>query len=264
MSGWVKLHRCLADKPIWQESTPEQKTILITLLMMANHQEKEWEWKGERYKAEPGQFVTSLPSIVKKCGKGITIQNVRTALKRFEKYEFLTDEATNRNRLITIVNWGGYQGCEDEANSQTNRQLTGNQQATNRQLTANKNVKNDKNEKKINPLTPLDINLETELNTRSFSLATQEKLREWIQYKKEKRQAYKPTGLKSFCSVVERKIMEHGENAVLGLIDESMGANWQGVPWDKLKPQAGPKKKSSNPFADMARRMEADERNRNS
>ena len=148
MQGWIKLHRELAQKAIWLESTPEQKVILITLLMMANHDEREWEWEGKKYQAKPGQFVTSLPSIVKKCGKGITIQNVRTALKRFEKYGFLTDQSTNKNRLITIVNWGLYQGTEDETNSQTNRQLTGNQQATNRQLTANKNDKNDKNDKK--------------------------------------------------------------------------------------------------------------------
>lgn len=148
MQGWIKLHRELAQKAIWLESTPEQKVILITLLMMANHDEREWEWEGKKYQAKPGQFVTSLPSIVKNCGKGITIQNVRTALKRFEKYGFLTDQSTNKNRLITIVNWGHYQGTEDETNSQTNRQLTGNQQATNRQLTANKNDKNDKNDKK--------------------------------------------------------------------------------------------------------------------
>ena len=141
MQGWIKLHRELLDKPIWTESTPEQKTILITLLMMANHSEKEWEWKGESYKARPGQFVTSIPSIVEKCGKGVTVQNVRTALKRFEKYGFLTDESTNRNRLITIVNWEKYQSQDGEINGRSNRQLTGNQQATNRQLTSNKNDK---------------------------------------------------------------------------------------------------------------------------
>lgn len=149
MQGWIKLHRCLMEKPIWTESTPEQKTILITLMMMANHQGKEWEWKGQKYIASPGQFVTSLDSIVKKCGKGISVQNVRTALLRFEKYEFLTSEPTNKNRLITIVNWGFYQGIDDEANKQTDRQLTSNQQATNKQLTTNKNVKNEKNDKKV-------------------------------------------------------------------------------------------------------------------
>ena len=145
MQGWIKLHRCLMYKPIWQESTPEQKVILTTLLMMANHQGREWEWKGDKYVADPGQFVTSLESIAHKCGKGITIQNIRTALKRFEKYDFLTNESTNKNRLITIVNWGLYQGSEEEPNKQDNKQLTSNQQATNKQLTTNKNVENVEN-----------------------------------------------------------------------------------------------------------------------
>src|SRR5690554_3954174 len=88
--SWIKLYRETLDKPIWLTSTPEQKTIFITLLLMANHADNEWEFKGERYVCKPGQFITSLERIAKKSGKGISIQNVRTALKRFEKYEFLT------------------------------------------------------------------------------------------------------------------------------------------------------------------------------
>lgn len=144
MQGWIKLHREIYEKPIWLESTPEQKTILITLLGMANHQEKQWEWSGSTYKLKPGQFITSLESIANKCGKGVSVQNVRTALKRFESYQFLTNKSTNKNRLITIVNWGFYQDSESEL---TNK-LTSNQQATNKQLTTNNNVKNEKNEKK--------------------------------------------------------------------------------------------------------------------
>lgn len=144
MTGWVKLHRELLDKPIWEASTPEQKTILITILALANHKEREWEWRGQKFKARAGQFVTSLPSLVEKSGKGVSVQNVRTALKRFEKLGFLTDESTNQNRLITIVNWGIYQGQESEITDD----LTGNQQATNRQLTPNKNVRKKEGKKK--------------------------------------------------------------------------------------------------------------------
>lgn len=144
--GWIKLYRQLLEKPIWQESTPEQKVILITLLSMANHEEKEWEWQGEPYKASPGQFVTSLESIKRKCGKGISLQNVRTALKRFEKYEFLTSKPTNKNRLITIVNWEVYQSKDVDLT----KEVTSNSQATHKQLTTNKNYKNDKNEKNNN------------------------------------------------------------------------------------------------------------------
>ncbi|MDB1728603.1 DnaD domain-containing protein [Enterococcus avium] len=139
--GWIKLYRQLLEKPIWLESSPEQKVILITLLSMANHEEKEWEWQGVPYKARPGQFVTSLESIRKKCGKGISLQNIRTALKRFEKYEFLTNQSTKQNRLITIINWGVYQ----EKNTELTKQPTVISQTPNSQLTTNKNEKNDKN-----------------------------------------------------------------------------------------------------------------------
>lgn len=145
--GWIKLHRKLVQKPIWLNSTPEQKTILITLLLMANHEAREWEWKGQKYIVQPGQMITSLKSIVEKCGKGITTQNVRTALTRFEKLEFLTNESTKQNRLITIENWREYQGMENEPNKGTNNQLTNDQQSANNHLTTNKNDKNDKNDK---------------------------------------------------------------------------------------------------------------------
>lgn len=148
--GWIKLHRDLKDKPIWQSSTPEQKTILVTLLMMANHKENQWEWKGMPFKAKAGEFITSLENIATECGKGVSVQNVRTALKRFEKYEFLTKESTKQNTRINIVNWGVYQSNEIEPNIEVNKQLTDSQHTPNKQLTTNKNDKECKNEKNIN------------------------------------------------------------------------------------------------------------------
>lgn len=119
--GFVQLHRELMEKPIWTGSTPEQKVILITLLMMANFKEKQWEWEGKKFIAKPGQFVTSLEKIVEKCGKGITTQNVRSALVRFEKLEFLTNESTKTGRLVTIVNWHLYQSKKENQQSDQQR-----------------------------------------------------------------------------------------------------------------------------------------------
>lgn len=144
--GWITLYRELIKKPIWLNSTPEQKTILITLLLMANHEENEWEWKGQKFTVKPGQMITSLNSIVDKCGKGITTQNVRTALKRFEKLGFLTNESTKQNRLITIVNWRKYQSIESKPNKDSNNQLTNDQQRPNNQLTTNNNDNNENND----------------------------------------------------------------------------------------------------------------------
>jgi len=148
MKGWVKLYRELSDKPIWKDSTPEQKVVLITILMMVYHDENEWEFQGDKYKCEPGQMITSLQKIAEVAGTGISVQNVRTAIKRFERYGFLTNVSTNKNRLITIVNWELYQGSNDKTNNvvniSANKQLTSNQQAANKQLTTTKNDKNYK------------------------------------------------------------------------------------------------------------------------
>jgi len=131
----------LIQKPIWKQSTPEQKAILITLLCMVNHEEQEWEWQGRKYICKPGQVITSLEKIAKEAGKGITLKNVRTAIDRFQKYGFLANESTNKNRLITITNWELYQSGDDE---QASKQAS-NGQATGKQRATNKNNKNDKN-----------------------------------------------------------------------------------------------------------------------
>ncbi|MFW9972667.1 MAG: hypothetical protein ACFFDF_20950 [Candidatus Odinarchaeota archaeon] len=147
LDGYIALHRELLGKPIWQKSTPEHKTVLIILLLMANHKEMEWEWQGNKFKVFPGQFITSLDGIKKACGKGITTQNIRSALKRFEKYEFLTDSTTKTGRLITILKWHTYQVDKIKTNKDSNKEVTKKQQRGNKEVTPNKNDKNDKNNK---------------------------------------------------------------------------------------------------------------------
>ena len=149
LEGWIKLHRKIQEKAIWQCTTPEQKVILITILLNANHEVNEWEWQGKQFACEPGQMVTSLNSLAEKCGKGVTIQNVRTALDKFEKYGFLTNQSTKTGRLITVVNWEFYQEFNSVSNKGSNIELTKHQQTGNKEVTTNKNDKNDKNDKNI-------------------------------------------------------------------------------------------------------------------
>ena len=152
--GWVKLYRELKSKSIWQLSSPEQKVVLITILLLANHEENKWEWKGEQFICKPGQLITSLNSLVRECGDGISIQNVRTALDRFEKLGFLTNVSTKTGRLITVLNWEKYQGKDFVDNKGSNKEVTKSQQRPNKDLTTNKNdkecYKNDKEIKKYN------------------------------------------------------------------------------------------------------------------
>ncbi|EAC2253441.1 TPA_asm: DNA replication protein DnaD [Listeria monocytogenes] len=178
--GWIKLHRDLKEKPIWKSSTPEQKTILVTLLMMANHKENEWEWMGKPFKAKSGEFVTSIKSITEECGKGISSQNVRTALKRFENYGFLTKESTKVNTLINIVNWGVYQESENKSNTLANNQLTNDSQTANKQLTTNKNVRTKECNKNNNNS---DLNFKDFWEQNGFGMmlpVEMEKLLAWV------------------------------------------------------------------------------------
>ena len=103
MNGWIKLHRCLINKPIWAAAQPEQKVVLITILMLASHEPKEWIWQGKKFTIQPGQFITSLDSLAKKSG--VSKKSVRTALANFENLEFLANVSAKTGRLISVINW---------------------------------------------------------------------------------------------------------------------------------------------------------------
>ncbi len=151
MNGFICLHRKLLSKPVWLKSTPEQCKILIALLLMANYKENEWEWKGQKINCAAGQLVTSVAGIQKACGDGISRQNVRTALQRFKKYEFLTMQSTSTGMLITIVNWQEYQDKNYSSNQVANQFLTNGQPTPNQRLTTNNNNNNDNNINNTSP-----------------------------------------------------------------------------------------------------------------
>lgn len=135
MQGWIKLYRELLDKPIWLLSTSNQRSVLVTILLLANHSKKKWEWQGKPFEVQPGQFITSLASLASKSGKGITPEMVRKAITRFETAGFLTNQGTKTGRLITVANWGFYQGDDVKRPKED--------QSENKARTSNKNDKNE-------------------------------------------------------------------------------------------------------------------------
>lgn len=64
--------------------------------------------------------------------------------------------------------------------------------------------------------------------------------RAWLRYKAEKRQPYKPEGLRALVAETRSNARRHGEAAVSALIRRCMASNWQGIIWDRLdaKPAA--------------------------
>ncbi|MDW7672727.1 MAG: hypothetical protein SCK57_10720 [Bacillota bacterium] len=147
--GWLKLYRCLMAKPIWTETSPEQKVLLLCLLMKANYRENEWIHRGVPYHLKPGQLITSIESLMKMGGEGLTHRKVRSALALFEKLGFLTMETSNRNTLITIVNWAAYQAETPEATCDATHRRHTDVMQTSHSLTTNKKLRSKEGEEGV-------------------------------------------------------------------------------------------------------------------
>ena len=141
--GWVKLHRQFKDWEWYNKS--EMVHLFIHCLIKANF--KDGSFQG--IECKKGSFITSLKHLSDETN--ISIQTIRTCLKKLQLTKEIEVKSTNKLTQITICNYDGYQQ-EDE---DTNKQLTNNQQTTNKQLTTieeykeNKEVKNSIEDRKL-------------------------------------------------------------------------------------------------------------------
>lgn len=122
-SKWIKLHSKLLGWE-WYKDT-NTKVVFIHCLLKAN-------WKDGKFQGKiipRGSFVTSLESLSQELG--LSVQQIRTALKHLISTKELTNESFSQYRIITVVNYEFYQ----QVNKETNNQLTSEQQAANKQLT---------------------------------------------------------------------------------------------------------------------------------
>ena len=121
--GYVAIPRGLTD---WEWYTePNTARLFIHLLLTANWQEKRWQ--GITIK--PGQLVTSQSQLAKQLG--LSVQEVRTALKHLVLTEWLTVKTGPKYSVVTINNYD----LLVDSNRVSNRLLTGDQQAANNNLT---------------------------------------------------------------------------------------------------------------------------------
>jgi len=134
MTGWIRIHRKFLDWEWFNKS--EAVHLFMYLVLKANH--KDGQWQGIDVKR--GQFITSFGKV--STDTGISLQTIRTLLKKFEKTNEINIQTTNKFTIVTICKYECYQ----QENEPTNTQLTNEQQTTNKQLTTNKNDKKEKKE----------------------------------------------------------------------------------------------------------------------
>ena len=140
--GFVKLHRKMLHWGWYGD--PAVKVVFLHLLLAAGFRDN--TWNGLRL--APGQLVTSIQKLA--ATNGLSVQQVRTALRKLEATGEITRKSTNRYTLITLEKWAFYQLDSAPAppaatDQSTNGQQTNNKPATNKQQQYKKGKKERKN-----------------------------------------------------------------------------------------------------------------------
>lgn len=119
-SGFIKIHRSIVD---WEWYT-DTKTLALFVHLLLTVEYKEKKYKG--YKIPKGSRVCSYPKLSEETG--LSVQSVRTAINHLKSTGELTVSKTPKFSIISIENWGRYQGHQQGSQQSANSQLTVNQQ----------------------------------------------------------------------------------------------------------------------------------------
>jgi len=155
MEGYIKLHRKILDNAIFRK--PKVSHLFNYCLLRANWSDKTICWNGQPLVVERGSFITGRKQIALETG--LSEQNVRYALRTLHTFGMVkpsNEKSTSKFTYLTVCNYNDYQHLEDEANQQSNQQVTSNQPASNQQVTTDKN-NNTNNTKETNKNTKEDF-----------------------------------------------------------------------------------------------------------
>lgn len=219
-NGYIKEYRSLLSWGWFKD--PFTAHLWEYLRLAAN-------WDETVFKGKPvrrGELVTSYPAMAE--ATGMSVQNVRTAIRHLKQTGEIEMKSFRDFSIVTIVNYDRYQAD----NSLDNSQLTVCQQDANRQLTT---IEESKKARKQESKKEKDgAGAPTHDPAECFNEPVRSAVRDWLNYKKERREAYKSTGLKSLLTEIENRVKQHGEQAVAEVIRLSMANNWRGIIWDRI------------------------------
>lgn len=206
-NGWVKLHRKMLDNPIIMKDA-EYLAVWMYLLLNATHSEYPALFKGEKIMLQPGQLITGRKSIAGTLL--ISESKVTRILNTFEIEQQIEQQTSNKNRLITVVNWDKYQLCDQ----QIEQQLNNNRTTTEQQLNTNKKNKNVKNDKNV-------------INTYSDIPELNEVILEFVKFRKSVKKPMTDNAVKLMLGKLNK--MTSNVNEQIEIINQSILNGWTGI-----------------------------------
>jgi len=103
--GWVKLHRKVIDSCVFEDAALFQ--LFVYCILKANHKEKSKLWNGKMILLKPGQFITGRFKMA--AALNTKPSTIYKRLKRLEMLGKIRMESNNKNTLLTVIKYSGYQ-----------------------------------------------------------------------------------------------------------------------------------------------------------
>lgn len=125
MYGWVSVHRKMLDNPVVFKDA-DHVAVWMYLLLNATHKECQVLFRGEKITLLPGQLITGRKAISDRLK--ISDSKVHRILKLFEIEQQIEQQTSNKNRLISLINWDKYQFFEQQDKQQVNNNRTTSEQ----------------------------------------------------------------------------------------------------------------------------------------
>lgn len=209
--------RGLASRLTGEYISANAQLLYHTLLMINNQAHWEEWFPCTDY------YITNLMHM------GVSaMKNARNDLKQLGAIDFTTSK--KRGECTR------YRVCDEFCTYQTNVQTAQQTEEQTALQTYNKpNNKPHTNKDKIYKTKSKSNNI---IPLTPFTGELGAKVEEWLAYKKEKGQSYKPTGLKSLITKIQKNVEQYGERAVIDAIDTAMSNSWQGF-FPKQKQESG-------------------------
>ena len=153
--GYIKLFRSIRDNVFWSDKPFDRARAWIDLLLRASFTEGKVLINGKVRKIEEGQLFISIGRL--SADWGWSEKKVRLFLDELISEEMITKKGQAKGTLLTIVNYGFYQGkgqAKGRAKGRPKDRAEDEQKTSRRQTY--KNVKNVKNVKEDNIEPPAD------------------------------------------------------------------------------------------------------------
>lgn len=235
MENFIKMYRKILEWEWWPDINTHR--LFSYMLVKAN-------WKDGSFKGvvvPRGSFVSSISKL--SDDTNLTVDEVRTALKHLKSTNEITSKSYSKFTVFTVKNFGLYQGSPEQLPEQSpSKSQADTEQSPSKPHsipnlfpTIEEKKEGKKGRKKEGKKEDNGGMLDRLLPDYPVSEVLSAKIREWIAYKNAKKETYVEQGMKSLLKKISVQAQEHGDFAVIDLIDLCMANNWKGIIWDKME-----------------------------